>query len=45
VADGSLTPRQALVAVAALIEEDAADIMASSVPTIRYLVANGLLVS
>jgi hypothetical protein len=45
VADGSLTPRQALVAVAALIEEDAADVMASTVPTIRYLVANGLLVS
>ncbi|MGA8047343.1 MAG: methyltransferase [Dermatophilaceae bacterium] len=45
VADGSLTPRQALVAVAALLEEDPADVIASALPTIRYLVANGLLVS
>ena len=45
VADGSLTPRQALVAVAALIEDDAAELMATSVPTIRYLVANGFLLS
>ncbi|KAB7746515.1 methyltransferase [Nostocoides sp. F2B08] len=45
VADGSLTPRQALVAVASLIEEDPAEVISATVPTIRYLVANGLLVS
>ena len=45
VADGTLTPRQALVAVAALLEEDAGEVMTAAVPTIRYLVANGLLVS
>ena len=44
VADGSLTPRQGLVAIAALLEEDVDDVVRSAVPTIRYLIANGFLI-
>lgn len=44
VADGSLTPRQALVAIAALLDEDAAELPAQVVPVLRYLIANGFLV-
>lgn len=44
VADGSMTPRQALVAIATLLEEDGAAVIARVVPMLRYLVANGFLV-
>lgn len=44
VADGSMTPRQALVAVASLLEEDVDEITAQVVPMLRYLIANGFLV-
>ncbi|HHU10788.1 MAG TPA: methyltransferase [Intrasporangiaceae bacterium] len=44
VADGSITPRQALVAVAAILEEDAAEVTARVVPMLRYLIANGFLI-
>ena len=44
VADGSLTPRQALEAIASLLEEDAADVIGTVLPTLRFLVANGFLV-
>lgn len=44
VADGSMTPGQAFVAIASLLEEDVADVVRRAVPMLRYLVANGLLV-
>jgi SAM-dependent methyltransferase len=44
VADGSMTPRQALVAVAALLEEEVSQVTAATLPTLRHLIANGLLV-
>ena len=45
VADGSMSARRALVAIAALLEEDVSDVIARVVPVVRYLVANGFLVS
>ncbi|MFN2320494.1 MAG: methyltransferase [Dermatophilaceae bacterium] len=44
VADGSLTPRQALIAIASLLDEDPMDVVAMVMPTLRHLIANGLLV-
>lgn len=44
VADGSLTPAQALPAIAQLLERDAAEVEAECLPVIRDLVADGLLV-
>jgi hypothetical protein len=44
VADGSLTPRQALVAIAGLLEEDVDVVVRAVVPTLRRLIANGFLV-
>lgn len=43
VADGSLSARQALVAIAALLEEDLDEVVGRVVPMLRYLVANGFL--
>lgn len=44
VADGSMTPRQALVAIASLLEEELDDVVRAVVPALRFLVANGFLV-
>ncbi len=44
VCDGGLTARQALVAIAALLELDPVEVMASALPSLRDLVADGLLV-
>lgn len=43
VADGSLTPRQALVAIASLLDEEVSDVVGAVLPTMRYLIANGFL--
>lgn len=44
VADGSLTPAQALPAIAQLLERDPGEVAAECLPVIRDLVADGLLV-
>ena len=44
VCDGDLTARQALEAIAALLEQGPVEVMASALPTLRDLVADGLLV-
>lgn len=44
VCDGSLTARQALEAIARLLELDAAAVVAAALPTLHDLVADGLLV-
>lgn len=44
VADGSLTPGQALPAIAQLLERDAGEVERECLPVIRELVADGLLV-
>lgn len=44
VADGTLTARQALVAIAALLERDTDEVVAETLPVVRDLVADGLLV-
>ena len=43
VCDGSLTARQALTAIAALLQRDSADVQAETLPLLRALVADGLL--
>lgn len=43
VADGSMSARQALVAIAALLEEEQDDVIGRVIPMLRYLVANGFL--
>ena len=44
VCDGGLTARQALEAIATLLEQGPVEVMASALPTLRELVADGLLV-
>ena len=44
VCDGSLTARQAFEAIAGLLELEAGAVIASALPTLRALVADGLLV-
>lgn len=44
VADGTLTPRQALDAIASLLEEEVRDVHAAVLPALRHLIANGFLV-
>ncbi|WP_409483894.1 methyltransferase [Arsenicicoccus dermatophilus] len=43
VADGSLTPRQALVAIAALLERDPGEVVAEVLASLEVLVVDGLL--
>ncbi|MDO5504018.1 MAG: methyltransferase [Actinomycetia bacterium] len=45
VADGSMSAGQALVAIAALLDEDADEVAAQVLPMLRYLTANGFLVT
>ncbi len=45
VADGELTARQAINAIAALLERDAADLVERAEPVVRRLVETGFLVS
>lgn len=44
VADGTLTARQALVAIAALLEREVDEVVAETLPVVRDLVKDGLLV-
>jgi len=44
VCDGSLTARQALGAIAALLEQPGAAVTATAIPVLRALVADGLLI-
>ena len=43
VADGSMSARQALVAIAALLDDDVSGVVRRVIPMLRYLVANGFL--
>ncbi|AKT51151.1 N5-glutamine methyltransferase family protein [Arsenicicoccus sp. oral taxon 190] len=45
VADGSLTARQALTAIAALLERDTDEVVAETLPVIQDLVKDGLLLT
>jgi hypothetical protein len=43
VCDGDLTAGQALEAIAALLEQDPAEVRAAALPVVRELVADGFL--
>ncbi|HEU4331693.1 MAG TPA: class I SAM-dependent methyltransferase [Lapillicoccus sp.] len=44
VSDGTLTARQALDAIATLLDQTEADVITAAIPTLRTLVADGLLI-
>ena len=44
VADGELTARQALTAIASLLDRDPADMLARALPVVRRFVETGFLV-